>query len=111
MSGSGEITRLLAEWSSGNQSALDDLVPIVYDELRRLASHYMRGERPGHLLQTTALVNEAYLRLLGREHVSCKYTYAVLHSRCSSHAPRSGGLRTEPQARQARPWDGSAGSG
>lgn len=71
MSGSGEITRLLAEWSSGNQSALDDLVPIVYDELRRLASHYMRSERPGHLLQTTALVNEAYLRLLGREHVSC----------------------------------------
>lgn len=71
MSGPGEITRLLAEWSAGNQSALDDLVPIVYDELRRLASHYMRGERPGHLLQTTALVNEAYLRLLVREHVTC----------------------------------------
>ena len=60
----GEITRLLAEWSGGNQAALDHLVPIVYDELRRLASNYMRGERPGHLLQTTALVNEAYLRLI-----------------------------------------------
>jgi RNA polymerase sigma factor (TIGR02999 family) len=71
MAGPGEITRLLAEWSGGNQSALDSLVPIVYDELRRLASHYMRGERPGHVLQTTALVSEAYLRLLGREHVSC----------------------------------------
>jgi len=63
---------LLAEWSSGKQSALDDLIPMVYDELRRLASHYMREERPDHLLQTTALVNEAYLRLLGREHVSCQ---------------------------------------
>lgn len=65
-----EITRLLAEWSGGNQAALDHLVPIVYDELRRLASSYMRGERPGHLLQTTALVNEAYLRLIERQHVS-----------------------------------------
>jgi RNA polymerase sigma-70 factor, ECF subfamily len=72
MSGPGEITRLLAEWSGGNQAALDTLVPIVYDELRRLASNYMRGERPDHLLQTTALVNEAYLRLLERKHVSCE---------------------------------------
>ncbi len=71
MFGPGEITRLLAEWSDGSQSALDNLVPIVYDELRHLASHYMRSERPGHLLQTTALVNEAYLRLVGREQVSC----------------------------------------
>src|ERR1700720_4172895 len=72
MSGSGEITRLLAEWSGGNQDALDNLVPIVYDELRHLASNYMRGERPDHLLQTTALVNEAYLRLMERHHVSCE---------------------------------------
>ena len=71
----GELTRLLAEWSSGNQSALDEVVPLVYDQLRRLASDYMRGERPGHLLQTTALVNEAYLRLMGRQDVSC-YTRA-----------------------------------
>src|SRR6266478_6305729 len=72
MSGPGEITRLLAEWSDGNQPALDHLVAIVYDELHRLASNYMRGERPGHLLQTTALVHEAYLRLIDREHVSCQ---------------------------------------
>ena len=72
MSGPGDVTRLLSEWSDGNQTALDHLIPIVYDELRRLASKYMRSERPGHMLQTTALVNEAYLRLLGRHHVSCQ---------------------------------------
>jgi len=72
MSGPGEITRLLVEWSDGNQAALDSLVLIVYDELRRLASNYMRGERPDHLLQTTALVHEAYLRLIDRDHVSCQ---------------------------------------
>jgi RNA polymerase sigma factor (TIGR02999 family) len=75
MPGQGEFTRLLAEWSGGNQAALDELVPLVYNELRRLASHYMRGERTGHLLQTTALVNEAYLRLMGRHEVTC-YTRA-----------------------------------
>lgn len=72
MSGPGEFTRLLEEWSGGNQAALDRLLPIVYDELRRLASIYMRGERPDHLLQTTALVHEAYLRLIERQHVSCQ---------------------------------------
>ncbi|HYL35582.1 MAG TPA: sigma-70 family RNA polymerase sigma factor [Bryobacteraceae bacterium] len=70
MSASGDITRLLAEWSGGNQSALDQLVPMVYDELRRLASHYMQGEQAGHVLQTTALVHEAYLRLIARQQVS-----------------------------------------
>jgi len=72
MTSPGEITRLLAQWSGGDQAALDRLVPMVYDELRRLASNYMRGERPGHLLQTTALVNEAYLRLMDRQQVSCE---------------------------------------
>jgi len=75
MPGRGEFTRLLAEWSSGNQSALEELAPIVYDELRKLASDYMRRERPNHMLQATALVNEAYLRLMGRHNVSC-YTRA-----------------------------------
>jgi RNA polymerase sigma factor (TIGR02999 family) len=70
--GPGEITRLLAEWSAGDQAALDRLVPIVYDELRSLASHYMRGERPGHPLQTTALVHEAYMRLVDRERIACQ---------------------------------------
>lgn len=60
----GEITALLVDWRSGNRSALDRLIPLVYDELRRLASGYMRGERSNHLLQTTALVHEAYLRMI-----------------------------------------------
>jgi len=59
-----EITRLLQAWSEGEQSALDHLIPLVYEELHRLAHHYMAGERPGHTLQTTALLNEAYLRLV-----------------------------------------------
>src|SRR5580692_11978267 len=59
-----DISELLRRWSSGDQSSLEKLTPIVYDELRRLARRYMRGERPGHSLQTTALVNEAYIRLI-----------------------------------------------
>jgi len=70
MSGGSHITRLLAEWSAGNQDALNHLVPIVYDELRRLASSHMRRERPDHPLQTTALVHEAYLRLIGHQNVN-----------------------------------------
>src|SRR4029453_14368915 len=59
------ISTLLADWANGDPAARDQLVPIVYEELRRLAHHYMRGERAGHTLQTTALVNEVYLRLAG----------------------------------------------
>ena len=62
--GTAEVSRLLREWSSGDRSALDRLTPIVYNELHRLARRYMRRERPGHSLQTTALVNEAYMRLV-----------------------------------------------
>src|SRR5919205_1001984 len=57
------VTQLLQEWSHGDDAALAELTPLIYEELRRLAHHYMEGERPGHTLQTTALVNEAYLRL------------------------------------------------
>ena len=57
------MTQLLADWSRGDQAALEKLTPLVYEELRRLAHHYMERQRPGHTLQTTALVNEAYLRL------------------------------------------------
>src|SRR6266516_2664735 len=57
------VTQLLQQWSHGDDSALADLTPVVYEELRRLAHHYMEGQRPNHTLQTTALVNEAYLRL------------------------------------------------
>jgi RNA polymerase sigma-70 factor, ECF subfamily len=58
-----EVTELLADWSHGDEAALKKLTPLVYEELRRLAHHYMEGQRPDHTLQTTALVNEAYLRL------------------------------------------------
>src|ERR1700683_397425 len=60
----GEVSTLPRAWSDGDQSALNSLTPIVYDGLRRLARRYMRRERPGHSLQTTALVNEAYMRLV-----------------------------------------------
>ena len=59
------ISQLLTDWANRDPAAREQLVPIVYEELRRLAHHYMRGERSGHTLQTTALVNEAYLRLAG----------------------------------------------
>ena len=62
--GAPDITELLIAWSSGDRSALDQLAPIVYEELRRQARALMARERPGHTLQTTALVNEAYLRLV-----------------------------------------------
>ncbi|MGA3238250.1 MAG: sigma-70 family RNA polymerase sigma factor [Bryobacteraceae bacterium] len=63
----GEVSTLLRAWSGGDQRALDRLTPIVYDGLRRLARRYMRRERAGHSLQTTALVNEAYMRLVDYE--------------------------------------------
>lgn len=64
-----EVTQLLQAWSDGNEEALDKLVPLVYGELHRLARHYMSGERPGHTLQTTELVNEAYVRLIDWKNV------------------------------------------
>jgi RNA polymerase sigma factor (TIGR02999 family) len=64
-----EITQLLLAWNQGDPSALDQLIPLVYEELRHLAKHYMARERPGHALQTTALVNEAYLRLIDASQV------------------------------------------
>jgi len=62
-----QITQLLLAWSDGDESAREKLVPTVYEELHRLAHRYMRRERPGHTLQTTALVHEAYVRLVGTE--------------------------------------------
>ena len=70
MSSSGDVTRLLAEIRAGSPRAESQLIPLVYDELRRLAGHYMRQERPSHTLQATALVNEAYLRLAKQREVS-----------------------------------------
>jgi RNA polymerase sigma factor (TIGR02999 family) len=95
---------LLAEWSEGNQAALDQLYPLVYNELRRLAHGYLRRERKGHTLQTTALINEAYLRLVDQKHVhwanrshffgiSAQIMRRILidHARRYGYAKRGGG--------------------
>lgn len=66
----GEVTRLLQDWSVGNRAALDKLLPLVYSELRRLAHSYLTHERPDHTLQTTALVHEAYLKLIDQHSVN-----------------------------------------
>jgi len=66
----GQVTELLQAWRGGDQGALDRLIPLIHAELHRLAHHYMLGERPGHTLQTTALINEAYLRLVNASQVT-----------------------------------------
>src|SRR5215467_10598971 len=65
-----DVTKLLLAWNNGDPSALDRLMPVVYDELRRLARRQMRSENPGHTLQATALVNDAYLRLVDQTRVN-----------------------------------------
>ena len=69
---SHSVTQLLLSWRQGDAAALDQLVPVVYQKLRRLARHYMAGQRPGHTLQATALLNEAYMRLIDCEQVNWK---------------------------------------
>src|SRR5204862_7974875 len=99
-----EVTQLLVDWSNGNQAALDKLMPLVDRELHRLAHHYMRGENAGHTLQTTALVNEAYLKLVDQRQVHWKsraHFFAlsaqlmrrilVDHARKRQYAKRGGG--------------------
>ena len=101
-----EITQLLAKWSDGNQSALDELYPLVYDELHRLARRYMSRERRGHTLQTTALINEAYVRLVDQKNVhwanrshffaiSAQIMRRILndHARRHAYAKRGGGAQ------------------
>lgn len=101
-----EVTQLLIEWSNGDKAALDKLMPLIYDELRRLAHHYMSREHPGHTLQTTAVVNEAYLRLINRKHVHWQnraHFFAIAatlmrsilvdHARSHAYAKRGGGVR------------------
>jgi len=61
------LTMLLRQWKNGNEEALDQLMPLVYNELRRLAGRYLSGERPGHTLRATELVHETYMRLIGAE--------------------------------------------
>src|SRR5438477_3182673 len=99
-----EVTQLLIDWGNGNRSALDKLMPLVDRELHRLAHHYMRRENPNHTLQTTALVNEAYLKLIDQKHVHWKsraHFFAlsaqlmrrilVDHARARQYAKRGGG--------------------
>jgi len=62
------VTQLLLAWSNGDRDALEDLLPVVYAELRRIAGRYLRHERPGHTLQPTALVHEAYVKLVDQRH-------------------------------------------
>jgi RNA polymerase sigma factor (TIGR02999 family) len=64
-----DVTRLLLNWGAGDRQALDELTPLVYDELKRLASRYLRRERPDHTLQSTALVHEAYMRMVDQRNV------------------------------------------
>jgi RNA polymerase sigma factor (TIGR02999 family) len=103
---SRDPTRLLAESQAGDQSALDRLMPIVYNELRRIAARYLHSERTGHTLQTTALVHEAYLRLVdetriqwqGRAHffgVAATVIRNILvdHARTNKAAKRGGGAQ------------------
>lgn len=80
-----EVSRLLLAWSGGDQCALEKLAPIVYNELRRLAHRHMRRERPGHSLQSTALVNEAYIRLVDYQRIDWQgraHFFSVRHRRC-----------------------------
>jgi len=69
---SGPVTRLLLKWSDGDERARDEMLPLVYNELRRLAASYLRRERPGHTLQPTELVHDAYLRLIDQRQVNWK---------------------------------------
>lgn len=105
---SPEISQLLAAWGNGDRQALDELTPLVYEELRKLAHHYMSRERPGHTLQTTALVNEAYLRLVNqnethwqnRSHffgIAAQLMRRILvdHARNHARGKRGGGVRNE----------------
>ena len=102
-----EVTQLLIEWSNGDKAALDKLMPLIYAELRRMAHRYMSRERPGHTMQTTALVNEAYLRLVNHEAVHWQnraHFFAIAaqvmrhilvdHARSHAYAKRGGGTQT-----------------
>jgi RNA polymerase sigma factor (TIGR02999 family) len=111
---SKDITRLLVDWGGGDQAALDELIPLVYDELRRLAARHMRRESQGHTLQTSALINEAYLRLVDQKNVQLQnrahfFGFAaqlmrrilVDHARSRSRIKRGGGVQMVSLAEQA----------
>jgi len=104
-----EITQLLMNWSQGDKTALDQLVPLVYPELRRLARRHMDREDPAHTLQTSALINEAYLKLVNQQNVQWQnraHFFAVAaqvmrhilvdHARTRNYAKRGGGALKLP---------------
>jgi RNA polymerase sigma factor (TIGR02999 family) len=104
-----EITQLLMNWSQGDKAALDQLVPLVYPELRRLAKRHMNRENPAHTLQTSALINEAYLKLVDQQNVQWQnraHFFAVAaqvmrhilvdHARTRNYAKRGGGASKLP---------------
>ncbi|HYL39423.1 MAG TPA: sigma-70 family RNA polymerase sigma factor [Bryobacteraceae bacterium] len=105
--GPQDVTKLLVKWSQGDSAALDALIPLVYSELRRLARHYLQQEKPNHTLSSTALVHEAYLRLVKQTDVSWQnraHFFGVAsrmmrrilvdHARKRAYAKRGGGALT-----------------
>jgi len=104
-----DVTTLLQAWSAGDQQAADQLLPLIYSELHALAGHYMRHERPWHTLQSTALVHEAYLRLVGKQGIAWQSRAHFLalaaremrrilieHARARKSEKRGGGEWTVP---------------
>ena len=103
------VTQLLQAWGQGDEAARDELMPVVYQELHRLAHHYMKSESPGHTLQTSALVNEAFLRLVDQKDVKWQNRahffgiaaqlmrrILVDYARSRRYAKRGGGMRDLP---------------
>jgi RNA polymerase sigma factor (TIGR02999 family) len=101
-----DVTKLLRDWTGGDRTALDRLLPVVYEELRRTAVAYMRRERPGHTLQATALINEAYLRVIDIHRIEWRdrtHFFALCaqmmrrilvdHARSRTYLKRGGGVR------------------
>jgi DNA-directed RNA polymerase specialized sigma24 family protein len=94
---SHEVTQLLMAWNDGDQTALERLIPLVHAELHRIARRYMRNERAAHTLQTSALINEAYLRLIDAQKVRWQNPRPFLRHCRATDAPGSGGLCPQPQ--------------
>jgi RNA polymerase sigma factor (TIGR02999 family) len=108
-----QLTELLELWRQGDQEALHALVPLVYKELRRLAHYYLRSERPNHTLQSTALVHEAYLRLVGKEALPQNHAHFIAvasrlmreilvdYARSRAASKRGGGCRIQLESAEA----------
>ena len=107
MSEPHEITRMLREWSNGNRQVLDELMPLVYEELHKQATRFLRRERPNHTLQTTALIHEAYIKLIDQRDINFNsrvHFYAVAanimrrilvdHARAKNRDKRGGNAET-----------------